>query len=253
MSLLALLGACSTTETTPDSLPSQSVPLMPELDAVRRERLVDISGRFVTPEGFHVEIVAGHDLVGSVVNMTFGPRGRPVLALLGNGIVFLEDGDGNGQFERKIVFTSQIETAHGLEFIGPGDLLAHGLGPEGTGLYRIRDDDGDDLSDRIELITPTIGELGEHGPHEIALGPDGALYILFGNHSYPNAAVDPLSPSRKLQEDHLLPRYLDPRGHARTIRAPAGTIHRFDLQTGEWSQIAGGFRNPFDFAIPHNS
>ncbi len=250
MSLLALVpGACSTTETTPDSLPSQSVPLMPELDAVRRERLADISGRFVTPEGFDVEMVAGHDLVGSVVNMTFGPRGRPVLALLGNGIVFLEDGDGNGQFERKIVFTSQIETAHGLEFIGPGDLLAHGLGPEGTGLYRIRDDDGDDLSDRIELITPTIGELGEHGPHEIALGPDGALYILFGNHSYPDAAVDPLSPSRKLQEDHLLPRYLDPRGHARTIRAPAGTIHRFDLQTGEWSQIAGGFRNPFDFAI----
>ena len=243
------LAGCSMTETTPDSEPVQSVFLMPELDAIRRERLTDISGRFVTPEGFQVEMVADHALVGSVVNMTFGPRGRPVLALLYNGIIFLEDRDHDGQFEHKIVFTSEIETAHGLEFVGPGDLLAHGLGPQGTGLYRVRDLDGDDRSDRIELITPTIGKLSEHGPHEIALGPDGALYVLFGNHSYPDGPVHPSSPSRNLQEDHLLPRYLDPRGHARNIRAPGGTIHRFDLETGEWTQIAGGFRNPFDFAI----
>ena len=243
------LASCAPPETIHDGEPSESVSLMPELDGVRRERLEDISGRFVTPDGFQVEMAADHDLVGSVVNMTFGPRGRPVLALLGKGIVFLEDRDGDGRFETKIVFTSEIETAHGLEFVGPGDLLAHGLGPQGTGLYRVLDLDEDDRSDRIELITPTVGKLGEHGPHEIALGPDGALYVLFGNHSYPDAPVDPLSASRKLQEDHLLPRYLDPRGHARNIRAPGGTIHRFDLQTGEWSQIAGGFRNPFDFAI----
>ena len=61
--------------------------------------------------------------------------------------------------------------------------------------------------------------------------------------------MNTLSPSRDLHEDHLLPRYLDPRGHARSIRTPGGTIHRFDLETGEWSQVAGGFRNPFDFAI----
>ena len=52
------LAGCSMTETTPDSEPVQSVLLMPELDAVRRERLADISGRFVTPEGFQVEMVA---------------------------------------------------------------------------------------------------------------------------------------------------------------------------------------------------
>ena len=250
MFVLALaLTFCAAPETVLDTEPSESPFLMPELDRVRRERLRDISGRFVTPHGFQVEMAADHDLVGSVVNMTFGPQGRPVLALLGNGIVFLEDQDGDGRFDHKILFTSEIETAHGLEFLGPGDLLAHALGPQGTGLYRIRDLDGDNRSDRVELITPTVGKLSEHGPHEIALGPDGALYVLFGNYAYPDAPVDPLSASRKLQEDHLLPRYLDPRGHARDIRAPGGTIHRFDLQTGEWSQIAGGFRNPFDFAI----
>ena len=243
------LEACSAGETglAPDSTPVRH--LMPELDAVRRQRLADISGRFVTPEGFRVEQVAGHDLVGSVVNMTFGPRGRPVMAVLEGGVIFLEDRDDDGEFEHKIQLTSEIETAHGLEFLGPGDLLAHALGPEGTGLYRVRDVDGDDRADRLELVTPTIGELGEHGPHEIEVGPDGSLYVLFGNHAFPDARIDPLSESRNLREDHLLPRYLDPRGHARNITAPAGTIQRFDLLSGKWAQVAGGFRNPFDFAI----
>ena len=243
------LVGCSADETTlvPEVLPGDR--LMPELDSIRRERLVDISGRFVTPKGFYVEQVASHDLVGSVVNMTFGPRGRPVLAVLDGGIIFLEDRDEDGEFENKIPLTLEIGTAHGVEFLAPGDVFAHGLGPEGTGLYRVRDLDGDDRADRVDLVTATLGQLGEHGPHEIELGLDGSLYILFGNHSYPDARINPLSESRNLREDHLLPRYLDPRGHARNITAPGGTIQRFDVSSGRWSQIAGGFRNPFDFAI----
>ena len=78
---------------------------------------------------------------------------------------------------------------------------------------------------------------------------DGDLYLLYGNHAYPDVTVDPGSPSRGLQEDHLLERYLDPRGHANSIRVPAGTIHRLDLSSNRWTQFSAGFRNAFDFAL----
>lgn len=223
--------------------------LMPDLDLVRRERLEAIAGRFVTPEGFRVEQVANHSQVGSVVNLTFDHEGRPTIAVQDGGILILEDRDKDGSYEEKTVFSNQIETAHGMEFLEPGELLVHANGPEGTGLYLLRDTNGDDQSDAIELITPSAGKISEHGPHEIELGPDGFLYVLFGNHSSPDVDLDTLSASRGLREDHLLPRYLDPRGHANHIQAPGGTLHRFDLSKRDWEQIAGGFRNPFDLAI----
>ncbi len=208
-----------------------------------------LQGRFQTLEGFSVEKAAPSELVGSVVNMTFDASGRPALAIERGGIRLLEDRDGDGIYDSATEFCDEIHTAHGMHYLGPGDLLVNAEGPQGTGLYRLTDRDGDDRADEVRLIAPSDGAIAEHGPHEIQEGPDGYLYVLYGNHARPDVPLDPASPSRNLREDHLLPRYLDPRGHANKIRAPGGTLHRLspDLQT--WSQLAGGFRNPFDFAL----
>lgn len=224
-------------------------PLIPDLDRTRRERLAVIEGRFVTPPGFTVEEVATNELVGSVVNMTFDHLGRPALALERKGVVLLLDRDGDGRFDATQNFCDDIQTAHGMHYLGPGDLLVHSEGPRGTGLYRLTDLDGDDRADRVLLMGASRGGIQEHGPHTIMTGPDGLLYVLFGNHAFPDMVIEPGSPSRRLQEDHLLERYVDPRGHAAHIRAPGGTIHRVDLQARSWTQIAGGFRNPFDMAM----
>ena len=59
---------------------------------------------------------------------------------------------------------------------------------KGMGLYRVRDTDGDDTFDSVELLRGIKGG-GEHGPHAIVLSPDKrSIYICAGNHTEePNA------------------------------------------------------------------
>jgi putative heme-binding domain-containing protein len=89
--------------------------------------------------------------------------------------------------------------------------------------------------------------MAEHGPHAIELGPDGAFYLLYGNHAEPRAAIDPASPARDLREDQLLERYVDPRGHATNIRAPGGSLFRLTRDLRGWRRVAAGMRNAYDF------
>lgn len=221
--------------------------LIPDVDAWRTARLRGEHSRFVTPEGFSVEEVATHELLGSVINLTFDHLGRPVVSAEGKGIRTLLDEDGDGRYESQKSFCEEVSTAMGLCFIAPGDLLVHANGPHEAGLYRLTDVDGDDVADEVTLIANSNGGIGEHGPHAIVLGPDGDYYIMFGNHSHPGVPPSPFSPSRGLQEDHLLPRYVDPRGHANNILAPGGTICRLSSDLIEWSQVVAGFRNAYDF------
>ena len=73
--------------------------------------------------------------------------------------------------------------------------------------------------------------------------------MLYGNFSGPDVRLAPSSALRDLEEDQLLPRILDPRGHANRLRAPGGTLYRVDLDANVWERLSGGLRNPFDLAI----
>lgn len=224
--------------------------VLPDVDKTRKERISVLSGRkLMVPEGFVVEEVAGNDLVKSVVNMTFDAKGRPTIAREGAGVFLLEDKDGDGKADSAKEFSIDIKTAHGMYWLGPGDLLVNASGPKGDGLYRLTDTDGDDKADKVTPLIMSKGGIGEHGPHAILKGADGSLYVEYGNHSFPDTQVDPASPSRRLAEDNLLQYYVDPRGHAVNIRAPGGTIQRYDIEKNKMSQFVGGFRNAFDMTV----
>ena len=121
------------------------------------------------------------------------------------------------------------------------------------GLHRIQDSDGDGRLDKHEYLT-RMGPPTEHGVHGIRLGPDGALYVINGNYVKPPTDLDGNSvlvddPITRAEEDVLLERYWDPRGHAHGILAPAGVLYRTNADGSEWQRIAVGMRNCYDFAI----
>jgi len=224
--------------------------LMPDFEA-REARLAYLGERFRLPDGFTVEEAASHELIGSVINMTFDHLGRPVMGAQDEGVRILIDEDGDGVYESQKSFSEQVTRIMALHYMGPGDLLVQGNGAEGPGLYRLVDENGDGEADRVTLIMKSDGGMGEHGPHAVLRGPDGHVYIQYGNHAHPMVEADPRSPSRDLREDFFLDRYVDPRGHANNVMAPGGTIFRADPEFEEWHQVSAGFRNAYDMGMDH--
>ncbi|MDP6539573.1 MAG: heme-binding protein [Planctomycetota bacterium] len=113
------------------------------------------------------------------------------------------------------------------------------------GLYRVRDTDGDDEYDTVELLRALDGG-GEHGPHAVRLGPDGeSLYVIAGNHTA-LPEVDESRVPRVWGEDQLLPRKPDPNGHAVGVLAPGGWVCRTDPDGKSWELVACGMRNAYD-------
>lgn len=118
-----------------------------------------------------------------------------------------------------------------------------------SGLYRLRDTDNDDQFDEITQLKTFDGHSGEHGPHSIVLAPDGqSLYLVLGNHVNVPQMDSYLLPSN-WNEDNLLQRITDPRGHATDRMAPGGFIVKTDSLGKNWQFVAGGFRNTFDITF----
>ncbi len=117
-----------------------------------------------------------------------------------------------------------------------------------SGLYRVRDTDGDDQLDTVEKLRDIPGG-GEHGPHAVLLGPDGkSLYVVAGNHT-PLIKTDTSLVPRLWGEDFILPRQWDANGHARGILAPGGWICKTDPDGKKWQLVSMGYRNQYDAAF----
>jgi putative heme-binding domain-containing protein len=117
-----------------------------------------------------------------------------------------------------------------------------------SGLYRLRDTNGDDQYDTITLLRKLDGE-GEHGPHSIVLAPDRkSIYVIAGNHT-DVPAMDAYRLPPVWQEDNLFPLIKDPRGHANNRMAPGGWIAKIDSLGQHWELISAGYRNAFDIAF----
>ncbi len=206
------------------------------------------SGRFRVPEGFTIETVAQPSVTGSVVAFTFDFDGQPCVSIERGPIARLIDDDKDGRYDRRQPITPQMRNCQGLTFIR-GHLFAVGEGPLGAGLYRLDDGNNDGVFEKTELIRLSQGGMGEHGPHAVALGPDGRLYYSNGNHAHLRPPIDPASPVNVAYEGELLPHYNDSRGHAAGIMAPGGEIYRSDDGGQTWKRVVAGFRNEYDFAF----
>ncbi|MEO6812096.1 MAG: c-type cytochrome, partial [Isosphaeraceae bacterium] len=117
-----------------------------------------------------------------------------------------------------------------------------------SGLYRVRDTDGDDHLDTVETLRPLNGG-GEHGPHAVIPGPDGkSLYVVAGNATQLTDLAGSLVP-KLWDEDQVLPYLLDGNGFMRNERAPGGCIYRVSPDGKDWTLVSMGYRNPYDLAF----
>jgi putative membrane-bound dehydrogenase-like protein len=213
----------------------------------------EFSDRFHVPAGFRVQEFAAHAATGPVVRITFDEQGRMLAGRDGGPILLLKDTDRDGHAESVSVYADQVRYCQGLVVVD-GSLYAVGLSEKKEGLFRLRDSDGDDRIDRVEPLDVVSRHQGsdEHGPHQVLLGPDGWLYWSVGNFATPTSEIRGDSPANRLYEGSLLePRYESISGHAAGVKAPGGSIYRWDPQkaTVQWERVGCGLRNNYDMAF----
>lgn len=227
--------------------------LLPAANAVDLANEAAPGSTFSVADGFKVERIYSvpSETQGSWVSMTVDEFGRLITSDQYGKLyrVTPPSISGNETVVEPIEVTYQDEPigrAQGLLYAF--DSLYVMVNGKGMGLYRVRDTDGDDKFDHVELLRSIKGG-GEHGPHAIILSPDKrSIYICAGNHTEEPNAEKSLIP-RNWAEDQLLPRQWDARGHAAGKLAPGGWIARTDPDGTEFELVCSGFRNEYDIAF----
>lgn len=199
-------------------------------------------------EGFEAQLLyqVPRNRQGSWVSLTSGP----------DGSLYASDQQNNGLY--KITISGNIDhpEVYVEKMVMPlsgsyGSAWAFNhlyTNVNGSGLFRLRDENGDGQLNLLEFLGGPV-YAGEHGNHTILKTPDGeGLFYIAGNHTPPPPS---LSRSRiaNWNEDLLLPREWDARGHARGVLAPGGYIARINSQATEWEMFSIGYRNQFDAAV----
>jgi putative heme-binding domain-containing protein len=200
-------------------------------------------------KGFDVELLYSvpKDKSGSWVNICHDPKGRLIVSDQYGSLYRLTPAGILGAKELDIEkINVDIGEAQGLLWAFDSLYVSVNRGKKyASGLYRVRDTDGDDQLDSVETLRELQGG-GEHGPHAVLPHPDGkSLVIICGN----GTTLPEVSSSRVPQnwdEDQLLPRVQG--RFMRGKRAPGGFICRIDPDGKNWELMATGFRNEFDGA-----
>jgi hypothetical protein len=199
--------------------------------------------------GFKVELLhSAHASEGSWICMTVDHKGRLIISPQRDDQPLLRVTlSSGGQVARIEPIPAPVRQAMGLCYTHDS-LYVNGHGPNGTGLYRLKDENRNDQFDvnEVRFLKRLQGE-GEHGYHAVVAGPDGMIYLMNGNHTKVPEGISPESPHRNYQEDLLLPRQWDAGGHAVGILAPGGYIVRTDPEGKQWELMLAGFRNSYDF------
>lgn len=206
-------------------------------------------------KGFQVELLYSvpKDKQGSWVNMCVDPKGRLIVSdQYGSLYRVTPPALSAGKNAANSAKNTLIETinvdigeAQGLLWAFDSLYVSVNKGKKyDGGLYRVRDTNGDDQLDSVEVIRKLVGS-GEHGPHAVLPHPDGqSIVLVCGNRTEPAEVNASRLPS--WDEDLLLPRVQGK--FMRGTRAPGGCIYKLDPDGKEWELLASGFRNQYDAA-----
>jgi glucose/arabinose dehydrogenase len=171
---------------------------------------------FTVRAGYKVTLAA--DKLDEARFMEFDDKGNLYLSQPGRGqIVRLQDKDGDGVYETRVVFVSGKKSVHGMFFNAKDGWLYFTQPGEGS-VGRARDDDGDGKADKVEEVLPpgTLPAGGGHPFHAPLITDDGAsLLVTTSDRSNMTPELD----------------------------SPTKTIYRFDLATKSKSVFATGVRN----------
>lgn len=191
--------------------------------------------QFLLRPGFEMDRIREADQDdGSWVSMAFDAAGRLTIGREDKGLLRMTlAGDGKSVAHVETIDDTLLE-CRGLAYTG--DSL-YAQANNSKGLYRLDDVDGDGRFETSQLLREFPGGVG-HGRNDLALGPDRALYAIFGD------SVD--LPTRDVI-DHTSPFREARRGE----RTTEGHLMRFDPDGSRWHLLCGGLRNPFgiDFNI----
>jgi len=204
-------------------------------------------------KGFKVELVHAvpRDQEGSWVSMTVDPKHRLIVSdQYGKLYRVTPSPIGGSPEETKVEpIDVAIGEAQGLLWAFDSLYVVVNRGEKyDSGLYRVRDTDGDDKLDKVELLRKLDGG-GEHGPHAVVLSPDKkSLYVVAGNAT----ALPEISASlvpKVWGEDNLIPHMTDGAGFMRDEKAPGGFVCKVDPDGKKWELVSSGYRNPYDLAF----
>lgn len=202
----------------------------------------------IVPPGFKVELLRSSESgEGSWVAMTVDDKGRLIVSPQG-GEPMLRITVGATGITKMETIDLPVRGAMGL-LHAYGALYANARGAEGYHLYRLRDNDGDDRFDSVELLRRWNGDAGEHGPHGIVKGPDGRLYSVNGNFVDLPGDLSRKSPVRNYADDLVLPRMEDGNGFGAGRKPPGGYVVSVDPDGGDARLFAAGERNTYDIAF----
>src|SRR5262249_51779347 len=166
---------------------SMQPPLAAPSDATPKTHQIQPNGHtFTLPAGFTIELAAASPLVDRAIVADFDEQGRLYVADSSGSnekvdlqvlkkphrIVRLEDTDGDGKFDKSVVFADKMMFPEGCMWYAGSLYVA-----APPSIWKLTDTDGDGVADqRVEwfkgqTLTGCANDL--HGPY---LGPDGWIY-----------------------------------------------------------------------------
>ena len=128
-------------------------------------------------------------------------------------------------------------------------VVVNGRGKVESGLYRVRSSNGGDALDEAQLLT-SIPSSGEHGPHGLALAPDGKNLYLTGGNDCGLPPCQICDVPRVWGGDQLtIPDVQGQEWHSKNGVVPGGWIARADPDGKSWEIVCAGMRNSYRLAF----